>query len=263
LSQAVQGYRKKPTWIYGIAAVYFLLPVLSLWQFFVQLDYSPPLLKEILFSNFFLVELFCSVTAGIAVLIVSRLSFFYLILLSVYTMVFKLYHLRTHAFLEHPVDLIVVLVWFGITSLFLFTALKIPYLNPKTRWWKQDRRFSFMSPGTILFDKTDLPVMVLNLSKGGAFVRLDEGLKPDTSLFPKKLGEELSVQIKVLPSAESLFEKGILKSRAKVVWIARPDTDYRHSLGLQFLNQAKPEKKALIKYLELVKKRGVEEEGRK
>ena len=102
--------------------------------------------------------------------------------------------------------------------------------------------------------------MVLNLSTGGAFVRLDEGLKPDTTLFPTKLGEEVKIEIQVLPAATQWFPKGLFESSATMVWTAKQDTAYRYSVGVRFVEQGGSLKKSLLRYLDLVKKRGFKEE---
>ena len=129
-----QGYRKKPKYIYYLGILYFIVPFITLYQFYLNVDYSLKLLGEIIFSNFFLSEVFLSFTAGIAVLTVSRIGFFYFIALSIYTLGMKIYNLHYHSLFEYPFDFVVILFWFITTMLFLFTALRIPYLNPKTRW---------------------------------------------------------------------------------------------------------------------------------
>src|SRR3989338_2093504 len=120
MNNKIPGYRKKPAWIYWISALYFISPLLILWQFYTKLDYSLPFLKQILLSHFFLMELFGAWSAAAAILIVSRISFVYYLALSFYTIGVKIYNLRFNALFEYPFDFIVLAFWFGITILFLF-----------------------------------------------------------------------------------------------------------------------------------------------
>ncbi len=298
MSQKVPGYRKKPAWIYVISTLYFLSPLLILAQFYVKVDHSLPFLRQIMVSDFFLMELFGAWSAALAILIVSRISFLYYLTLSFYTIGVKLYNLRFNSLFEYPFDFIVLAFWFLITLLFLFTTLKVPYLNPQARWWTQPKRLTSFALGTIMARGIKFPIVTLNISSTGLFVKLDERainsvlqsyktegsgeekrkaqalgkllLSPeelDTAArnlpaYPAKLGEKTIVQIQTIPAAASLFPKGLLEASAEVVWATKPGSKYRCALGLRFIDQTSADKKKFQAYVHLLNKAGCEEEKR-
>ncbi len=256
-----KGYRKKPKYIYILGILYFIVPFVTLYQFYLNTDHSFKLLKEIIFSDFYLSELFFSFTAGIAVLTVTKVGFFYFIALSIYTLGTKIYNLHYNSLFEYPFDLIVLLFWFSATLLFLFTALRIPYLNPKTRWWKQPPRYSHKMPGVLIVRSIRFPVVTLDFSKGGIFLRLDEErivkdteLEKNLSYFPRQIGQIIDLEINTIPEGSVLFKEGKFLSRARVVWHAKEDGSPRYGLGLQFIDQSPHERKQLIRYTKLLKR---------
>ena len=295
MDQKIPGYRKKPVWIYLIAFFYFVLPIITLYQFWQHVDHVPELLKPILFSNFFLFDVFASVTAGVAVMIVSRWTFLYFVSLSFYTICVRIHNLRFNALFEYPFDFIVIAFWFGVTILFLFTTLKVPYLNPKTRWWTQPRRFTFFALGAVSYKGVKFPIVTLNFSGGGAFLKLDqramstaknegagfeekrkqvalgrllltsaeiEEARRHLDAYPERLGEKILVQIQTLEAAKEMFPKEILETAAEIVWIPKAGTRYRYAMGIRFIGQSSSDKKNLKRYMKLLKRSGFQEEAR-
>ena len=258
-----KGYKKKPKYIYFLGIFYFIVPLITLYQFYQNVDYSFKLLREIIFSQFYLSEIFFSFTAGIAILTVRRIGFFYFIALSIYTIAIKIYNLQYNSLFEYPLDFIVILFWFTTTILFVFTAMRIPYLNPKTRWWKQPPRYSHKMPGILMVNTIKLPVIVLNFSTGGVFLKLDEerikkdiSLKNNLSYFPQHMNQIVDLEINVISEARKILEKLKFFSRAKVVWRTKEDSPYKYGLGLQFINQSNETKKQLRRYARLLKSLG-------
>jgi len=242
-----KGFRKKPEYIYWLGMMYFIAPFLTLYQFYLNVDRSTELLKQIIFSNFYLTEVFYSFTAGIAVLTVTKIGFFYFIGLGIYTLGKKAYNLYYNSIFEYPFDFVVLLFWFIVTSLFLFTALRIPYLNPKTRWWRQPPRYSHKMPGILIVDNTRIPITTLNFSKGGIFVLLDKDMAID-------MGQAVDLEIDLIPEAKDFFKEGKFFTKATVVWCAKKDPSSRYGLGLQFIGQTLQEKRQLRRYARLLKR---------
>lgn len=282
-----------------ISALYFLSPLLILAQFYVKVDHSLPFLRQIMVSDFFLTELFGAWSAALAILIVSRISFVYYLALSFYTIGVKLYNLRFNSLFEYPFDFVVLAFWFIITLLFLFTTLKVPYLNPQARWWTQAKRLTSFALGAITARDIRFPIVTLNISSTGLFVKLDERainsvlqsykagdssegekrkaqalgkllLSPqeldiaakNLPAYPAKLGEKITVQIQTIPTAAGLFPKGLLEAPAEVVWATKPNSKYRCALGLRFIDQTPTDKKKFQAYVHLLNKAGYEEEER-
>ena len=158
-SSTLSGYRKKPFAIYLFASIYFLLPLMSLIQFGMDLDGSGSHLQEILFSQAFLWEVFLSFSAAWALVSVTRIGFFYFIGLSLYAVGVKLYHLKTHNLFEYPADLVITLFWLGTSLVLIFSTLRIPYLNPNVKWWTQPPRYAHFRPGILLAQAGTFPVV--------------------------------------------------------------------------------------------------------
>jgi hypothetical protein len=253
------GYRRKPRYIILFAIFYFLIPFLSLYQFYQTVDGSPELLRQIALSRFFLSEIFFSVTAGIAILMVNRVGFIYFIALSLYTVGVKIHNLQYNALFEYPFDLLVILFWFITTALLLFTTMRVPYLNPKTRWWKQATRYKQKMSGCLKVGQWRFPIVVVDYSVTGALVRLDGDKaredaisEEDLAHFPSQVNQVVDLEIVVISEARQLFDEGKFVSQANVVWCAREGSDGRYGLGLQYLKQSRKMTRQLKRYARLL-----------
>jgi hypothetical protein len=255
----LKGYRKKPKYIYFLGILYFLIPFITLYQFFLSVGQSFDLVKELIFSKFYLLEVFFAFTAGIAVLAVTKIGFFYFIAISIYTIGVKVYNLQCYSFMEYPFDCLIILGLFIVTSLFLFTNLRIPYLNPKIRWWRQPPRYSHQMQGVLTVAGEEFPVITLNLSLGGVFIELDEENIKDISIKEKFLvylhnkGRVVDLKIDMIPEGREIFQEQKLLRRARVVWYLEKDETYKTGLGLQFIGQSSKEKRKLKRYIKLIK----------
>ena len=244
-----KGYRKKPKYIYLIALFYFSVPLLTLWQFAMNVDYSWNLLEKIISSKFYLVEFCLSFTAGMAVLSVTRAGFFYLIFLSAYTLGIKIQNLNYNALFEYPLDFVVLFFWFMMTILFVFTALRVPFLNPDTRWWRQPPRYSHKMPGKLIVNGREFPMVTLNISAGGMFVTLDENAVKEVFT----IGQSVALDVGMIPEAARLFKDCALKVSAKVAWLSQEDDPNKRGLGLEFIALTRQDKKKLKGYTHLLK----------
>ena len=186
-------------------------------------------------------------SAAAAVFVVSRLSFAYFIGLSGYVLATRIWRLIAYPYLETPMSFFVTAVWFSIVAYVLLSSLRLPYLNPKLRWWTRPLRITMYRDAAILYQGTKVPVAVLNLSKGGAFVRMDEqaaGSRP----VPQRLGETCEVTITLIPS-QTDAEPEPFASSAQLVWKGAPDTPYRNGMGIKFISLGRAKRRQLKCFL--------------
>ncbi len=254
------GYRKKPAYIYWISLFYFLVPFLTLLQFSLKVNFDPLLLKEFAFSDYYLSELILSFSAAAAVLSVTRVGFVYLILLNLSTLGVKIYNLQSRVLFEYPIDFVVVLFLFTMTILFLFTAVRAPFLNPDMRWWKQPPRYSVLMPGVLIVNGLEFPVVTLNISHEGMALKLDEEKwmasehsEERLAAYPKNLGNVVELKIRVVSEAVSLFNDPLFKTPAQVVWCPAKDSPLTYGLGLKFLFADSKSRQQIKSYLKLLK----------
>lgn len=276
---AMIGYRRKPKWIYVIPCIYLLFPIILLVQIFSE---NPVLGKlQILFAQpTLMLDVFCSVSAALCVLIVSRYSLVYLVGLTVYFVGFKAFQLYVGGW-ETSFELSVVAFWFAAPLLFLTTTLRVPYFYPEARWWKRLSRFAHKTRGTIYFSDLKFPVVMMDFSKGGAFVKLDRRLfnagaedhreqrddqvsplhpflsseerivaNRSVEKFPKK-NEIVRIVIKTSPALDSPYMNGLFEAQALVVWSTKAVDPMQHGLGLKFIGLSFGERLKLRKYLKL------------
>ena len=248
-----KGYQKKPKYIYWLSLLYFVIPFVSLYQLYLNVDQSIPLLKKIFFSQFFLLESFLSFSAGLAVLLVNKLGFLYVLALSFYAMSLKIYHLQTAYLFESPIDFIVALFWFVTTILLLFTAIRIPFLNPNQRWWQQPPRYAHQMKGYLRYQNYLFAVTTLNISLGGLFVKIDESKSSNGDPYPFSLGKITNVEINTVEESKGIFSKRKITAPAKIVWCSKKENAGQYGMGLQFVECSNDFKARIKKYIELLK----------
>lgn len=273
------GYRRKPKWIYIIPCIYLLFPLAILIQIFSQ---NPVIgkLQILLTQPTLMLDVFCSVSAALCILIVSRYSLIYLAGLTVYFVGFKLFQLYVGGW-ETSFELSIVAFWFAAPLLFLTTTLRLPYFYPEARWWKRPPRFAHKSKATVYFNGVKFPVVMMDFSKGGAFVKLDRRLfnegadekeehrhdksagshpfiSPEERIrahksidkFPKT-NETVHIVIKTAPGLDNPYEGGLFETEAVVVWSTKAVDPLKNGLGLKFTGLKFSEKRKLQKYLKL------------
>ncbi len=257
----LRGYRKKPGIIYAIGAVYLILPLLTLFQIARALDFSPSLIIQAVVSSYYLTEVFCAVTAAAAVLAVSRLSFFYLLGLGAYAV-----GIKASSFLNDPtsalspIDFFALCFWLAVTLLFLFSTLRIPYLYPQTRWWKRPPRYSLETPSLLAVDHLQFPVLTLNLSGGGAYIR-SAPLVQSMVGFPNRLGTRACLELRIHKDASDIFGEDVFKQNVEVAWVSKSKDIYRYGLGLKFVGQSGGDLKKLNAYFKFLRQAGLMREG--
>ena len=275
----MRGFRKKPWWIYALAAGYASAPGLCLLQLAQQVGFDPALLAEILRSSFFWVEAGVGLFCMLGVLWVTRPTFLAVVTLSAISIFQKLSNLASGHLFDTGFELTLLLLWSGLTLGLLFTTLRTPYLNPKLRWWKQQERYRALAHGVLRQGDLVFPVITLNLSRTGIFLKLDERAlqsvdspKRDANLpsadrrkhhpagqlalgrdelttardtldhYPRRLGSHVHLTLhSSLPAPlDASFE-----SEAEVVWSAPLDSHYRFGLGLRFSGQSAAQRRQL------------------
>ena len=289
--EILKGYRKKPAWIYLIAAGYAAIPLVVLLQFGLEVGFSGALMKQVLFSSYFGVEALAALSGAAAVLLVTRGSFLFFVSLCFATVALKVYDLQRGALLGTWLDLGLTSFWLVAGVGFLTSTLRTPYLNPRVRWWSRDDRLRFISRGVVECEGVSFPIITLNLSVGGAFVKLDERLVselPDCPqdgapttvekrkrepegeltlseaqlqqacenlhLYAKKLGEQVQVRLQPAPAVGDVPVPQIYETPAEVVWIPALGTQYRFGRGLRFVDRAPGQRRWLKDYLALLAK---------
>lgn len=280
----VTGYRKKPAEILFIACLFIFLPVMSLFQYALQVDELKALLS-IINSKPFLIELFCSWSAAIALLIVTKTSFVYFMGLSVYAIILKFMHFQPGNLLLSFLDILITLVWFSTAIALFFTTLKTPYLNPKTRWWTQPPRYPHFLGGEMIYEGISFPIVTLNFSETGLFAKLDERVlsegdkemasrvyfeerrfreplsrlhfppaavkvaKQNLNLYPFKPGSRAHLKISLKPEAEKVVGSAFFDLDAEIVWTSSEGSAFSYGIGLRFLKPSAEQKRAIKSYL--------------
>lgn len=227
---------------------FLLIPAATVIQFYYLSEKSWRFMGELLSSRFFLEEWLFSWSAAAAVAIVSRGSLAYFIALSGYVLARRFANLTTHPTLETPLSIGITAFWFGVVIAFLISELKIPYLHPKLRWWTRPPRLGISSQAILLYGHLKIPAEVLNISQGGAFVRLPEA-SSGQGLLPQHLGDEFQFEITLGSSRRPPLERLVFKSKARLVWKASPQSPYRSGMGVEFLGLSRQQRQLLKKYL--------------
>lgn len=244
----LKGYKKKPGAIGVIAIGFLLIPVVMLIQVLMRSGGSWRVLGAVIGSGYFLQEWWMAWSAAAAVYIVSRWSFAYFIILSGYVLTTKIAFLVRHPHLETPVGLVITCFWFGVVIYFLASVLNAPYLNPRLRWWTRPPRISLCRDATILYQGTKIPVTVLDLSQGGAFVRVEETVAEQQAI-PRRLGEAFQIAMALMRADPPASAPEPFESSAQLVWKGAPDTPYRNGMGIKFTSLPRVKRRQLKRYL--------------
>ena len=224
----LRGCSRKPRSITLMALAFALLPLLIPAQALAVAGGSWSLAGRVLCSGYFLQEALLSWSAALAVFIVSRWSFVYFVLLSVYVLTTRVTYLVQHPYLDHPVSVGITGFWFVVVAWFLGSTLKTPYLHPQLRWWTRPARVSMRRQAMMTWQGRVVPVVVLDLSGGGAFVKLAEH-----RALPQRLGDVLHFRMQPARGASSTPHP--FTAKAEVAWVAAPGSARQDGLGLKFV----------------------------
>ena len=244
----LRGYQKKPLSVTLITCVFLAIPLVLLLQVFVVSGGSWRVMAEVAQSGYFVWEWGMAWSAAAAVYIVSRWTFAYFILLSIYVLLTKVQHLMTHPHVETSASLLVTVFWFTVAIYLLGSSLKIPYLNPKLRWWTRPTRVAICRDAMLRHHGTPLPVTVLNLSVRGAFVRFKE-TAVRTRTLPQQLGDTGVLTMSLVRRGRANEKPWRFHSAVEVAWRAASDSPYRDGVGLKFLSLSRPQYWQLRRFL--------------
>jgi len=241
----VQGFRKKPVGVGIIAASYFFLPALNaLWP-------AAQNGAEAHLTSSFFHDWICAWVAAISIFVISRPAFFFLAVLSVYVITLKIIRLIFGP-ADYFHDMLLLVLWFSLAAGVLLTPLRFIYLNPQMRRWRRWKRYDDLTSGAIRFNAYQFPVVVLNISEGGAFVRLGGAMAGD---FPGKAGQVVRFSV-MMPHGKDTSDplRHTFECDAKLVWNAREKDAPRLGMGLEFIGLDPMDRKWLKKSLRLLKK---------
>lgn len=262
------GFWHKPNLVKVLAAGYLAFPLIFWWQS----RYAPAGLGEdVMSGSVFAQELFCAVSAATALLWVTRPSLFFLILLTVYFVGYKFFQF-SNGVLDTPTEAAGTLFWFAAPTALLLSQARLVYTQPERRWWKRPERHAHPTGGQALCRGVKFPLVVVNGSPYGAFVRLDERVfKPEEGdgTFPSltaaerliavrnigsypRIGDEISVAIETLPGLDSPFKHNRFVTHARVVWVTKVTDPCQHGLGLRFTRVSPLQRARLKRYFRLV-----------
>ncbi len=242
--QPLPGYQKKPLAITVVAAIFLALPLVVLVQVWILAGGSTAVLAQVVGSAYFLQEWVLAWSAAAAVFVVSRASFIYFLILSGYVVGSRLARLLLRPDLEPPMGLALTVVWLGMALYVVGSSLRRPYLNPRLRWWTRPMRISLATDATITVHGLTLPVQLLNLSVGGAFVRVDEASAAH-AMPPQQVGEALEFAAALVPATHPKATSWQFATSAEVVWRGKPDSPYRHGFGIRFVGLTRRQRRQL------------------
>jgi len=245
----LKGYARKPRAITVIALIFFLMPAAMMLQVWCRAGGSWRVVGEVLRSDYVLQEWGLSWSAALAVYLVSRISFVYFAGLSLYVLVTKLSRLAISPQLETPWSLLITGTWVGVVVYCFWSSLAAPYLHPRLRWWTRPPRISLCQEASIVYQGTMIPVTVLNLSRGGAFVRVEDATA-EGSAMPRRLGETCRIAMTLGRADQPASDSERFESSAQLVWRGAPETPYRNGLGIKFASLSRSQRHRLNRYLQ-------------
>lgn len=198
-STPIKGYRKKPIWIYLVAILFILTPMIHLsltlknagevnwwspsawWTWIQYLNPAPAIVSVLLFVS------------GISILLVKKWAWWVgmmaLSSLSIYNIA-----LISHSFSDDPVvKIIATLGSFGLLALLFFSDFKQPFFNKRLRWWESESRYKVSVPVKIV--GTQLHALLVDLSKSGVYLESSDLHKPLS--LPDNIEIEVNSELKM------------------------------------------------------------------
>jgi hypothetical protein len=225
------GYQKKPPAITALAGMFLAMPALLLLQIFWVAGGDPADVGNILGSTYFMQEWLLCWSAALAIYAVTTWSLAYFVLLSAFTLVRRMKAMALYPEFETPLGLLITAAWLGASAYLLLSTLKLPYLNPKLRWWTRPARVPISRQAVIRVGQVSLPATVLNLSTGGVFLKVGDEVA--AGLLPERLGQTVGLAIELGPQDGPYAWR--LDAEARVVWRGKPDSPYQRGMGLMFV----------------------------
>lgn len=253
------GFRQKPALINVLGFAFLALAVMTLLGGVLKQDLryaSESIMRQ---------DFFCEATAALALAAVTRVGYLYFMALSAYFFAFEAAYLLWIGG-EGPFKGAVLAVWAIAFGVMAVTRIRFPYLFPETRWWKRPPRVVHQAGGMMYFKGIKFPIVMMDLSNRGTFVKLDMRLlesefqKPDeerrrhggfdaTTLSPeerilarKSIGlypqmkDRVAIVVKTLSGLDNPFDGNFFETEAQVVWTTKITDPMRWGLGLKFMD---------------------------
>jgi hypothetical protein len=243
-SQTIEGYKKKPVMISIFALLYLLNPlgnILFNW-FFTPRTSFPQVLENI--ANYI-------ATGNLLVIVIVFLW------LSAIPLSYGLYKVRLWAwyyFLLHSVSMFVVSLigsnglTFSVASLinvvflipigyFISREIRVPYFNPRVRWWEQSKRF--LNEVKILLNEKALKTYDFSIK--GAFIR-------EENLSAYRISDLIPIEIDLNKAKINCF--------AYIRWINNENNHYPKGFGVKFEKLTPKDKSQIGNYIKNLIKEG-------
>lgn len=234
MSNAVEGYKQKPTWINVLASLYFIQPIANTFFLVVKNDTG--------FSDFMTLVpwyyhlfILLSLVVGVGLIKVRIWGWYLLIFHAIFAIVGTLLNKPVDTWATQP------MVWFNLiyvfpVAYFLQKEIRAPYFNPRLRWWEQHKRLKEELNVEVLRENNEkLTTSTFDISEGGCFLQVD-GIQ---DFVP---GALLKLNI-------SIDNLEYVKTEGEVVWVSPGEGQYPQGLGIKFINLAKEGRWTLEKYI--------------
>lgn len=245
----MEGYKKKPVLIEVFALLYLLNPIGNL--LFLWFLYSKMPITEIISRLAFMVASGHVMAILIIILWISAIplaiglykvrlwAWYYFLVHSICTFVLSMFgggfdHFRlSYATLINAIFLVPI-------GFFISKEIRVPYFNPRVRWWEQSTRFlhdvkvKISGRATTTYDFSDT----------GAFIS-------DENAASLSIGETLPVEIDL--------DKTLINCYADVRWINLKRGKYPVGYGIKFEKVTTKDTAAMRQYIQTIIRAGKEE----
>jgi hypothetical protein len=225
------GYRQKPKLIYLVAVLLMLTPfgnlIWSLKALKVSNWYHPSVWfywsQYVQWPTWILLGLIFA--SGLSLLFVRKWSWtFSLVTMAIIT-IYDIVMWHEFRMMGTAAVVAMIVCTLGFSAFMFFTEFRVPYLNPRVRWWETSPRYRVDLP--VVLNKTDSPATLVDISRTGLLIEW-----PVSSKIPDIEGEMLIT----LPTQASLPTK-IMR---------RTERGY----GLMFASLSREQRKSVQHFIE-------------
>ena len=241
------GYKKKPKFIVIFSFFYLLYPIINIVAF---LSTTPPSVALSTFQDFILEKptyMLLNIALWLATLPlcyglfkVKRWAWFYFVVhaILVITMsLFSVVSIKEDIDVQPRFNIVFFLNLLVLIPMILFTKkeIRMPYLNPRLKWWEQSKRVKHNVK--VVFQNEDFDTF--DISESGAFI-LDTENK--IKVYPED----------IIPISLALDNK-IIKCYCEVIWINQGNREnLPNGMGIRFINLKKEEILEIKKFISTI-----------
>ncbi len=238
-----EGYRKKPFLISLFSILYLINPIYNLllvllnkgtfsqnWQ---SLLYLLSQGNVIIWLNVFL--WISAIPLAVGLFFVKRWAWYYFLFHSTSMILISLFNANA-SFQPSRSTLVNLLILIPI-GYFLRKEIRIPYFNPRVRWWQQAKRLKH----SVHLSIHGHELKTYDLSDTGAFIATDQ----HEHFEPKKQYP-----------ATLIYGDQTVEMNAVVHWINPKDGEYPQGIGVAFTNLSSGTKRKIRRYINALGKSG-------